>query len=351
MDLMNNKVRWGIIGAGGIADRRTIPGLLLASNAQLVAVMEVNMELAEKIRSKHNAKRAYDNIDMLLADNEIDAVYIATPVIYHKEQSIKAARAKKHILIEKPIALTMQDGEEVLRVCREEGVKIAVGLMMRFHAYHQKMKEIISSGKLGKVVSCRAQLTCWYPDIPGNWRQAKATSGGGALMDMGVHCIDLIQYITGEKVIKVAALTNTKTFNYEVEDSSSVLFELENQAFGYVDANFNIPDAAAKCRLEIYGTKGSMLAEGTISQIEGGKLDVVLSPDNVGYDAKQDRNDVQPIDIKVEFGNMYTKEIESFSNSILSGNKIEVSAEDGLQVQRIIEGAYQSSAKSEFVIF
>ena len=98
------KVKWGVIGAGGIADRRTIPGLLLAKNAELAAVMEVNMELAEILRAKYGAKKAYDNIDSLLADNGVDAVYIATPVIYHKKQIIKAARAKKHILVEKPVS-------------------------------------------------------------------------------------------------------------------------------------------------------------------------------------------------------------------------------------------------------
>ena len=242
------KVRWGVIGAGGIADRRTIPGMLQAGNAELVAVMEVNMELAEKIRAKYGAKNAYDNVDELLANKEIDAVYIATPVIYHKEQAIKAARAKKHILIEKPVALTAEEGEEVLKVCRDEGVRISVGLMMRFHAYHQKMKELIEKGKLGRIVSCRGQLTCWYPDMPGNWRQRMSTSGGGALMDMGVHCIDLIQYITGGKAKKVAAITGTKTFGYEVEDSASLVFEMDNGANAYVDANYNIPDAAARCR-------------------------------------------------------------------------------------------------------
>jgi predicted dehydrogenase len=211
------------------------------------------------------------------------------------------------------------------------------------------MKEIIVSGRLGDVVSCRAQLTCWYPDIPGNWRQQKSTSGGGALMDMGVHCIDLIQYVTGAKAKKIAALNGTKTFKYEVEDSSSVLFEMDNGAYGYVDSNFNIPDAAAKCRFEIYGTKGSMLAEGTISQIEGGKLDVVLSDDSLGYDAKQDRVDVTPVKIDVEFGNMYTKEIDSFSKSILNNSPVEVPLEDALQVQKTIEAAYKSSENNIFV--
>jgi 1,5-anhydro-D-fructose reductase (1,5-anhydro-D-mannitol-forming) len=343
------KIKWGVIGAGGIADRRTIPGLLMAQNAELTAVMEINMELAEKLRAKHNAKKAYDDIDRLLADPEIDAVYIASPVIYHKEQAIKAAKAKKHILIEKPVALTADEGEEVAKVCKDEGVLIAVGFMMRYHAYHQKMKEIIDNGELGDVVSCRAQLTCWYPDMPGNWRQRKSSSGGGALMDMGVHCIDLIQYVTGGKAKKVAAFSGTKTFNYEVEDSASVIFEMDNGAYAYVDSNFNIPDAAAKCRFEIYGTRGSMLAEGTISQVEGGKLDVVLSDDALGYDAKQDRVDVSPIEINVEFGNMYTKEIESFSQSILNKSSPEVPAEDALQVQRIVEAAYKSSDNGIFI--
>ena len=347
--VMIMKVKWGVIGAGGIADRRTLPGMMLAENAELIAVLEVNMELAQKLKAKYNAKRAYDNVDDLLADPEIEAVYIASPVTYHKEQAIKAAKAKKHILIEKPVAFTVADGEEVAAICKKEGVLAAAGLMMRYHAYHQKMKEIVDSGKLGKVVSCRAQLTCWYPDMPGNWRQQKSTSGGGALMDMGVHCIDLIQYVTGAKAKKIAALNGTKTFKYEVEDSSSVLFKMDNGAYAYVDSNFNIPDAAARCRFEIYGTKGSMLAEGTISQIEGGNLDVVLSDDSLAYDAKQDRVDVVPVKIDVKFGNMYTKEIESFGKSILNNSTVEVPIEDALQVQKIIEAAYKSSDDDIFV--
>jgi predicted dehydrogenase len=343
------KVKWGVIGAGGIADRRTIPGMMLAKNAELVAVMEVNMELAEKIRVKYNAKKAYDNAEALLADPEIEAVYIASPVIYHKQQAIAAARAGKHVLVEKPVAFTCAEGEEVVKACRQNGVLGASGLMMRYHAYHQKMKELIGKGKLGQIVSCRAQLTCWYPDIPGAWRQVRSQSGGGAMMDMAVHCIDLIQYITGSKATKVAALAGTKTFSYEVDDSSSLLFETGNGAYCYVDANFNIPDAAAKCRLEIYGTRGSMLAEGTISQVEGGKLDVLISEDSGRYDAKQDRVDVAPMDIEVEFGNMYTKEIEAFSDSILNGSPVLVSLEDAIQVQRVVEAAYSSAETRMFM--
>lgn len=345
------KVKWGIIGAGGIADRRTMPGMVLAKNAKIYAVMETDAEIAEKLRKKYNAAKAYDNVNDLIADPEVEAVYIASPVIYHREQAMAAADMGKHILLEKPIALTVEDGQEVIDYCKSKGVMLAAGFMMRFHAYHQVMKKLVEEGKLGQIVSCRAQLTCWYPDIPGNWRQSFATSGGGALMDMGVHCLDLIQYITGYKAKRASGMSSTLTFDYEVEDSGALLIELENGAICHVEAHFNIPDAAARGRFEVYGTKGSMLAEGTISQIEGGKLEVMLSDDSLEYDAQQDANDVEPMEINVDFGNMYTKEIESFSDSIINGTNVEVPAEDAVQVQKVIQSAYRTSETERYERF
>lgn len=345
------KVKWGIIGAGGIADRRTMPGMELAENAEIYAVMEIDMTMSEKLRDKYKAAKAYDNEAELLADSEVEAVYIASPVVHHKRQAMAAADAGKHILLEKPIALTVDEGKEVIDYCKSKGVLLATGFMMRYHAYHQAMKKLVDEGKMGQIVSCRAQLTCWYPDMPGNWRQATATSGGGALMDMGVHCLDLIQYITGSKAKRAAGMTSTLTFEYEVEDSGALLVELDNGAICHVESNFNIPDAAARGRLEIYGTKGSMLAEGTISQAEGGKLEVMISDDSLTYDAQQDSNNVEPIKIDVEFGNMYTKEIKSFSNSIINGTPVEVPAEDAVQVQNVIQSAYRATENETYERF
>ena len=345
------KIKWGVIGCGGIADRRTIPGMMLANNAELVAVMDANPDAANRVKEKYGAEYAYTTVEEVLAHDEIQAVYIASPVFCHKEQAIAAAKAKKHILLEKPMALTLEDSIEIAEVCKKEGVLLGVGLMMRFHAYHQKMKEIIAEGKLGTIVSMRAQLTCWYPKMEGNWRQNKEASGGGALMDMGIHCIDLLQYITGLKAVEGAGFSSNKTFGYNADDSSSTLLKFDNGAFGYVDANFNIPDAAAKSRLEIYGTNGSILAEGTISQIEAGKVDVVISDPNLGYDATQDRVDVAPMEIKVDFGNMYTKEVESFGNAIINGTQPEITAEDAISVQKIVEQLYAANEKREYVKF
>ena len=339
------KIKWGVIGCGGIADRRTLPGMMLADNAELVAVMDANKDVAEKVKEKYHAKYAFDNFESLLALDEIQAVYIASPVFCHKEQALAAAKAKKHILVEKPIALTCEDSREIMECCQREGVKMGVGLMMRFHSYHQEMKKLIAQGKLGDIVSMRAQLTCWYPDMPGNWRQNKALSGGGALMDMGIHCIDLLQYITGLRATQVAGFTGTQTFRYNADDSAAIVMKMRNGAFAYVDANFNIPDAAAKCKLEIYGTKGSIMAEGTISQVEGGDVSILISDDSLGYDAAQDRGELTPVKLDVPLGNMYTKEIESFGRAIINDTEPEITAEDAIDVQRIVECAYRASEK------
>ena len=336
------KVKWGVIGAGGIADRRTLPGMMLAKNAELAAVMEVDADTAERLREKYGAKKAYTDYAGLLRDPDVECVYIASPVIFHKEQAIAAAKAGKHILCEKPIALTSGECLEVSGACEKAGILSATGFMMRYHAYHQMMKKIIAEGGIGRVVSARAQLTCWYPEIPGAWRQEKKLSGGGALIDMGVHCIDLIEYITGGRTVKTVGFSDTKTFSYDVDDSSNILIRLDNGVTGYVDSHFNIPDEAAFCRLEFYGTKGSLLAEGTIGQVEGGSLKAVFSGGG-GYEAQQDRDTSGAVDLTAEFGNMYTKEIESFSDSILSGSPVQVPLSDAIHIQKVVEAAYRSS--------
>lgn len=339
------KIKWGVIGCGGIAYRRTIPGMMLSENSELVAVMDTNFEVANKVKDEFGAKYAFATVEEVLALEEVDAVYIATPVFCHKEQAMKAAKAGKHILLEKPMGLSVAESKEIADFCKAQGVKLGVGLMMRFSAYHQKMKELIAAGTLGDIVSMRGQLTCWYPEIPNNWRQDKARSGGGALMDMGIHCIDLLQYISGTQAKTVSCFAGNQTFAYSAEDSAALLMQMDNGATAFVDANFNIPDNAAKCRLEFYGTKGSILAEGTISQVESGKIELITSDDTAGYNAQQNRDEDDAVDVNVVTGNMYEKEISSFANAILNNTEPEITAEDAILVQTVVEQAYAACAE------
>lgn len=343
------KIRWGVIGCGGIARRRTIPGLCKAENAELVAVMDTNGAFAEEVKTEFGAKYAFTEIEPLLALEEIDAVYIATPVFCHMEQVILAADAGKHILLEKPMAMTSGEAERLEKYCAEKGVRLSIGFMMRFHAYHEEMKRIVESGEIGDVVSIRAQFACWYPDMPGVWRQDKAKSGGGALVDMGVHCIDLAQYITGLHVKEVCALCQTQTFSYGVDDSAALLMRMDNGASCVVEANFNIPDDAVTGKIEIYGTAGSLRADGTLAQEEVGTVSVIRSDSGKGYEAAQTRKGNSAEVINVPTGNMYTKEVERFGNAIMTGAPSPVEAQDAIYVQKICEAAYRASEEKRFV--
>jgi predicted dehydrogenase len=341
------KIRWGVIGAGGIADKRTIPGILRAENAELAAVMDVDPATAARLKDKYSVP-AYEKVDDLLSHKGIDAVYIASPVFCHAEQALQVARAGKHMLIEKPVALTFAEGRSIAEAYQKAGLLAGVAFMMRFHVFHQKMRQLVTEGRIGQVLSCRAQTGFWYPDMPGNWRQSKATGGGGALMDVGVHCIDLIQYITGSKARRVTAFTATKVFSYDVDDLSSVLFETDIGAFCHVESSFCMPGSASKGRLEIYGTKGSLLAEQTMSQLEKGTLEVAL-PGNIADSASRQMETVAFEKIELPFGNMYTKEIDSFSRSIIGQTPLELPVEDGIQVQQVAEAAYQSSTEGRCI--
>ena len=169
------------------------------------------------------------------------------------------------------------------------------------------------------------------------------------MMDMGVHCIDLLQYILGTKAKEVAAFHDTLTFHYEVEDSSTVLIRMENGAQCVVQSNFNIPDDAAKWRIELFGDQGRLIGDTVIGQVDGGTLDAMFLGEQGGYNAQQDKKDGARQTVEVEFGNMYAREVASFSNSILTGAPLEVPAEEAVQVQRVMEAAYRSNDETKIV--
>ena len=339
------KLRFGVIGASGIADRRTIPGMLQAENAELVAVMSRDPEVAESLRKKYNAKYAYTTVEDLAGCPEIDAVYIGTPPVCHVEQAMICADHGKHMLIEKPLAMTADEGQKLVEYCQGKGVKMAAGFMMRFGSHAQSMKNAIAEGKIGTVVSGYAQFTLWLPYEPGNWRQMKAFSGGGPMMDLAVHCIDLMEYVSGMRVTQVASMNEKIAFPeeaYDVEDTSTLLMRMENGAQFVVQTNFNIPDEAAKWRVEFFGTKGRLLGDTMIGQNDMGKLNAVFIEKNVAYSATQNHADDAGIEIEGNFGNLYTREVESFCDSILNDKPLEVPASDAVHVQRIMEAAYRS---------
>ncbi len=332
-----NKIRFGVIGCGGIAQKRTIPGLLLAENAVCEAIMDLNEAFLNQVGDQFGIARRYTTVEELLAQPDIEAVYIATPVFCHKEQVFQAADAGKHVLLEKPMGLTAAEGREMSDYCAAKGVKLGVGFMMRFHGAHEEIKALLEAGEIGEIVSAFAKFNCNYPPSGNPWRQTKARSGGGTMMDMGIHCVDLLQYMTGLKATGVTGFTGNRIFQYpDTEDIANAVLRMNNGALFTVEANFSIPDEIGGCRFEIYGTKGCITAERTIGQTETGDVTCVTldgGKRTVAYDTK----------------NMYTKEIEGFAAAILNDTDPPVPAAEAIFNQMIVEAVYESQETGKHI--
>ena len=338
---MTKTIKWAVIGCGGIARRRTIPeGIIMAENAELAVVYDVNKEVNTDMAKEFDAVAA-DSVEELLS-SDIDAVYIASPANLHCEQVLAAAAAGKHILCEKPLGMTIAEGEEMILACKKANVILGTGFMMRFHAQHQAALQMIQDGKLGILTYGRAQLSCWYPPMEGAWRQNPASGGGGSLMDMGGHCIDLLEMFFG-KVKTVSCSINNIVHDYKSEDGAVVILNFENGAMATVDTFFCIPDNSSKNILELYGSKGSILAKGTIGQGAAAEMTAFLEESDTGYNAQQSRDAGAGIEINPEPKNTYLAEVEEINKSIIENRDPLNSAELGLQSQKILAACYESA--------
>ena len=336
-------MKWCIIGAGGIADRRTIPALLKDPDNQLVALMDRRLDVAKTLGEKYGVKY-FDNPDAMLSQVDCDAVYIGTPVACHYDQAMTVLKYDKHLFIEKPVALNSKTAKKIVDAFKKKGKQIMVGYMMKYHNLHQKAKQLIANGEIGQVVDVRAQFSCWYPDIKGAWRQNKKLGGGGALMDLSVHCIELIEDILGDEIEQVKSFYSTRTFSYEVEDCGVFIFKTKGGVLGHIDCNFNIPDNASLSKLEIYGEKGYTICEGTLGQEEKGKLYHLYSPQG-DYSAKQERVTDKPTEYDGGNADLYLKQLQVFANQIKSGKLDYFYADRAVQVQKVIDKIYKQKQK------
>ena len=350
--MMAKKIRWGVIGCGGIAARRTIPEFKkMVSNAEIVSVMDIDPKRAQEVAEQFDVGHCCDTEAECLAQ-DIDAVYIATPSDVHARQTIQAAQAGKHVLCEKPIAISVNEVDQMEAACKKAGIKFMLAWCMRQNVYNVKARELVQSGALGKPVMGRAQLTCWYPPIPGAWRQDAAISHGGALLDMGTHCLDILEWIFDSEIVEVTGMQDLLVHAYptQVEDTSTIVVRFANGAHGIVDNYFNIPDAAARNSLEIFGTKGSIIAYGTIGQDPTGNMFSILQAEETGYDADQVRDDeVQKQEYNFEGIGLYGQMITIFSDCILEGKNPPAGLADGRHSVWVTDAIYASIKERKVV--
>lgn len=338
---MNQVVRYGVIGAGGIAQRRVMPAFANTNHSVLAAICSRSLDRASALAKQFQAAGAFDDVGEMW--NLVDAVYLASPVHCHLEDARKILTAGKHLLIEKPLACTSGEAREIQNLCEHAGVFAMEAYMMKFHPAHVAIREAVCAGALGQIVHARARLGCWYPDIPDAWRQNPNLSGGGALMDLGSHLIDLLKWILGP-IRSVLALCTTQLFSYPVEDSATVLLEFEAGTHGVVEAFFSMPDQVGTGLLELTGTRGRVTAYETIGQNGGGHVRWETFPSQAEYDARQtgSTQDVEDRTMTYPPTNLYAAQLDAFSLCVLNQTSPTMNnLAEGIETLQWIELAYQ----------
>lgn len=313
------KVIWGVAGCGAYTESTFLPTFQLLKKSRLSAIYSSNPDRSSNIAGKFGAGKSFSDFDEFLSEN-FTAVYIGSANADHYNQVIKAAEAGKHILCEKPLALTSQEAEDMINVCRENKVHLSINYVHRFHPLVVKAKELIDKQMIGKIVSISASFNA---DIPpsDNFRFKKKLSGGGALRDIGTHMIDLLRYFGGE-VDEIKGYLDNIIYKSEVEDFANGVMKFNKSGYGYFNVSFNTKRSFN--RIEILGYKGAISIENVI----GGKpSQSKLTIDLDGETKKSFRRRANKLLFR----------LRDFQNSILRNESPGVTGTDGLINMNLME--------------
>lgn len=337
-------VGWGIVSTGKHPDTKVVPAMKQAESTVLAAVYSRDMGRARAFAEKHGAANAYDSLGALLEDPGVDAVFISSPNSLHAEHTLAAARAGKHVLVEKPMATSVSDGLDMVRACEDAGVKLGVGYQLRYHPGHQKARDLVRQGTLGVVSMVQGQwclgargmvdppartgLSAWWadPDLMG---------GASTIMGTGVHVIDLVQSVMGEPIVEVAAITDGQTPERPLEQAAAVSLRFEGGTIGTVVVGRRMPDTEND--LMVYGSDGRIALRGAISEALAGEMDVASETVNESQSWEWD------------LSALFRRQVEAFNRAVERDEEFHASGRDGLSVVQATSAIIESATTGRAV--
>ncbi|CAM3899269.1 Gfo/Idh/MocA family protein [Alkalicoccus chagannorensis] len=318
-------VKWGILSSAKIAEKSMVPAIHDAPNAALYAVASQSGQAAETAE-KWGASVSYDSYEALLGDPEVEAVYIPLPNSLHKEWVMKAMHHGKHVLVEKPAAVTSEDIQEIREAGKETGMIWMEGFMYQFHPQHAFVKEQIDSGRIGELKRIRASFS--FPlDLESDNIRLDPNLGGGALYDVGCYCVHISRHLLGEEPTHV--FSDARTF-HGIDVSTTALLSFD-KVDAVLDCSF---DEAALNRYEVIGTKGRI------------EVPFAFRPDQNPNDGlgeviiKNAAN--QTIEHQTFAADQFTLQIEHFSNCVQEKNEPVYTPESTHNNMKVIEALYAS---------
>jgi glucose-fructose oxidoreductase len=322
----SKRVRWAVIGLGHFAQKAILPGFESAKNAELVALVSDDQEKLRKLGKKYDVEHrgSYDELEAVLREADVDAVYLALPNTLHRPFVERCARAGVDILCEKPMAVTVEDCEAMIRTCQDNQVRLMIAYRLHFEEANLRAIELARSGKLGELRSFNSTFS--FQVTPGNIRTREET-GGGPLHDIGVYCVNAARYLFGDEPIEVSAVAASREDErfQEIDEQVSVIMRFPRERLATFTVSFGSADAGW---YELTGTDGRLCVDPAYEYVGGREL----------YLQRGDKEKVK----RFKGGDQIAAEISYFSDCVRDGVEPEPSGTEGLADIRVIEAIQRS---------
>lgn len=323
---------WGIIGTGGFAGTATAPAInALGADGSLVAVVSRDRGRAEAFAKQHGARRAYTDYADLLRDPDVNIVYISTPNALHVEQAVAAAGAGRHVLCEKPLALTVADARRMVETFEAAGLKLGTHFQTRHHTAFVESKRLLDRRAIGDVVLIQIEVSSGAGQLR-SWRADPALAGLGSINNIAVHPYDLLRYLVGSEVREVMAMTDVGRTT-ELERMALALLRFQNGTLAYVNANQRVPNFQPD--IDIYGTEGRIVGIDCTRPFRDGELRVLTAAgEQVTKHSSRDA---------------VVRSIAAFNDAVRHDREPNASGLDGLRSVQLTDAVIRSAREGRLV--
>ncbi len=323
-----NTIRYGIIGFGRYAERRLVPAFSKSAHSKLVAIHKRNPAAASQKAGEYGIPLPYGDPAELVKNSQVQAVIVCSPTSLHKPHTLFAAEAGKHVMVEKPMALNAAECQEMIDACAKNGVKLMAAYVMRFIDAIGRIREIVQSGKLGKIQFASGHFGLDASLSHRTWLNNPKISGGGPVADLGSHILDLLQFILDKPILATQSFLRPAFDSQQIERNAVVSLEFADDILGSLYVSF---DVMRESGLTFYGSQGKL----DISNFNQPETTVTIN-------LKQNE-----ITLKEEVHNnyYYAALLDHFSRSLLFNEPISMPGETGLRNQLLIDQIYGTATR------
>lgn len=323
-------MRWGLIGASTIASQYMIDAMR-ATGGEVRSVLSSDRDRARDYAAQHGIPGAYHDLDALLSDPDLDAVYISTTNEKHFPQAMAAIAAGKHVLCEKPLAMSVEDAVTMVRAAQDAGVVFATNHHLRNAGSHLAIRDLIASGRIGTVLSLRVFHAVHLPPHLQGWRIDNPAAGGGVIPDITVHDADTVRFHLGEDPVDVVAMSAQSGMGQGVEDSVMSVWSMPSGA--QVQAHESFTHQFAGTGIEIHGTEGSIIARGVMTQQPVGEVRLVTAAGS------------QPVSFSGH--NLYERAVGLFADAVAGKGRPAADGRDGVASLAVAQAVAEAATSGQ----